>query len=339
MTLEEKVLQMFVLIPDVLTGYQVYTPDEILINAYRSYPIGGIALMGGNISSLEQVQSLTGTLQQLSRERTGLPLFVATDEEGGDVARIANSGIFANYSLDHMYNIGSTGDPGNAFQTGMTIGMFLSASGINQDFAPVADVLTNSSNQVIGYRAFSSDPVLAGRMVAGEIKGLHKKGILSTIKHFPGHGDTMEDSHTGAAFTYKTEEELRNCEWIPFQSGIDAGTDFVMTGHISCPNIPGAEMPATLSYHMNTEILREEMGFDGIIITDAMNMGAISEMYSAADAAIYAIQAGADMILMPADFYGAYQGVLNAVQSGKIPEYRIDQSVERIIRAKQKLMR
>ena len=203
--------------------------------------------------------------------------------------------------------------------------------GFNVDFAPVADVLTNPQNTVIGSRSFGSDPSIDGAMVASEVKGLHTKGMLSTLKHFPGHGDTYEDSHEGKSYVYKTREELENCEWIPFKKGIEAGSDFVMMGHISCPGITGDDTPASLSYTICTEILRDQLGFQGLVITDAMNMGAVANEYASGDAAVRAVQAGADMILMPADFSAAYAGVRNAVQNGTITEERINESVRRIL--------
>lgn len=205
---------------------------------------------------------------------------------------------------------------------------------VNVDFAPVADVYSNPNNAVIGTRSFGTDANLVASMVEQEVLGLKEYHIAATLKHFPGHGDTAQDSHSGMALSYKTLEEIHSCELIPFQKGIDAGAEFVMMGHISYPNILNSDIPSSLSYTMVSEILRQEMGFEGIIITDGMNMGAIANRYNSASAAVQAVQAGVDMILMPNDFRAAYEGLLGAVREGTIEESRIDQSVQRILKEK-----
>ena len=172
-------------------------------------------------------------------------------------------------------------------------------------------------------------------MVAGAVEGLQSAGVSACLKHFPGHGDTAGDSHTGAAETDRTKEEMAAAEFLPFQSGIEAGADMVMVGHISAPNLTGGEkVPASLSEEIITGILRSELGYDGIIITDAMNMAAVTDYYEADVAAIMALKAGADMILMPEDFQQAYEGVLQAVQDGTVSQERVDDSLKRIYRVK-----
>ena len=230
------------------------------------------------------------------------------------------------------------GEAQDAYDTGAIIGKYLSELGFNVNFAPVADVMTNPANTVIGNRAFSYDPVRTGEMVSSFVRGIHSEKVASTLKHFPGHGDTAEGSHTSSAVSYKTLDELRTCEFIPFAEGISSGTDLIMLGHISLPNVTGDYTPATLSRQIVKDILREEMGYDGIIVTDAMNMAAVTNYYSSAEAAVKAIQAGVDMILAPADFYSSYQGVLDAVRNGEISEKRIDRSVMRIIELKTQYM-
>ena len=202
------------------------------------------------------------------------------------------------------------------------------------DFAPDADVITNPQNTVIGDRSFGTDPVLVGEMTADAVAGFQDQGISACIKHFPGHGQTEGDTHEGYAYTEKTLEEMKNSDLIPFQEGIKAGTDFVMVSHISAPNALSQDLPASLSSEIITDLLRGEMGYEGIIITDAMNMGAIAENYDSAQAAVMSFQAGADMILMPEDFQAAYQGILQAVSSGTISEERLNQSVVRILETK-----
>lgn len=215
-----------------------------------------------------------------------------------------------------------------------TIGTYLSDLGFNVDFAPDTDVITNEANQVIGDRSFGSDPSVVADMAWAYRKGLHEHGILACYKHFPGHGGTIEDSHNGYAYSYKTLEELKEIELVPFQSGCDKGIDFIMVSHVSTPNITGSDIPATLSRQIVTDLLRQEMGYQGIIITDSLNMGAVSEHYSPQEAAVMAVQAGCDMLLMSDYFEPSYSAVLDAVADGRIREEDIDASVSRIIEAK-----
>ena len=191
---------------------------------------------------------------------------------------------------------------------------------------------------MIGDRSFGSDPDVVADMAWAYREGLHEHGILACYKHFPGHGGTVEDSHTGYAYSYKTLEELREIELVPFQSGCEKGIDLIMVSHVSTPNITGSDLPATLSSELVTDLLRGEMGYQGIIITDSMNMGAVSEHYSPQDAAVMAVQAGCDMLLMSDFFELSYNAVLDAVMDGRIREEDIDVSVSRIIDAKLKLI-
>ena len=293
--------------------------------------------MQGNITSPEQIIQFNSDLDQLGRQMTGMPPFLAVDEEGGTVVRIAGNEAFPVENVGNMSEVGASSDRNVAYETGAYIGGYLVQYGFNVDFAPDADVWVNPYNEVVRYRAFSSDPYIAADMVSGAVEGFHSAGICTALKHFPGHGATAEDSHAGFAYSPRTLEELRECEFLPFQAGIDAGSEFVMVGHITLPEVTGTDTPSTLSGAVVTEILRDEMGYDGILITDAMNMGAIAQNYSSADAAVLAVEAGMDMILMPVDFQEAYQGILTAVQDGRITEERLDESVRRIIELKQKL--
>lgn len=192
---------------------------------------------------------------------------------------------------------------------------------------------SNPNNTVIGSRAFGTDPEKVAEMVAACVKGFRDSGMVCTLKHFPGHGDTEEDSHYGEAKSWKTLDELRTCELRPFQAGIEAGASMIMVGHITLPNVT-EEIPATLSHDIVTGILREEMKYNGIIITDSMAMGAIANLYSSDEAAVKAIQVGCDMILMPYQLESAINGIETAVNSGDITEERIEESVLRILKVK-----
>ena len=270
-------------------------------------------------------------MMEISMDVTGLPVFLATDEEGGQVRRLSGRGFDDVPYIDTMYSVGQTGDKKKAEETGKTIGTYLSEYGFNVDFAPVADIFSNPENTVIADRAFGNDADTVSGMVSSFVKGMKEAGVCATLKHFPGHGDTSEDSHAGGAASYRTLREMEESELLPFQAGIDAGAQFVMAGHISLPSVLPDDTPASLSYDILTGLLRNRMGFEGIIITDALNMGAVTSRYGSADAAVQAFMAGADMILMPADFESAYQGILQAAQYGIISEERLNDSVRRIL--------
>ena len=202
------------------------------------------------------------------------------------------------------------------------------------DAAPDADVLTNPANEVVKYRSFGSDPDLVSRMAAAELKGLNDQGIIGMYKHFPGHGGTTADSHEGYVYVEENLEELKSGALVPFQDGADNGLQVIMVSHIACPEVTGNNTPATLSRELVTDLLREDMGFDGLVITDALNMGAITEQYSSGEAAVAALNAGVDMLLMPADFQAAYDGVMAALENGELTEERIDESVRRVLEIK-----
>ncbi len=335
MTLEDKIAQMFMITPEALTGYSnVTAAGDATKEAYNSRPVGGIIYMSNNLQGTEQTTTMLTNMQAIANERTGLPVFLSVDEEGGSVARIAGNSAFGVTDVGDMSAIGATGDAQNAYNAGTVIGTYLKALGFNMDFAPVADVLTNSENTVIGDRSFGSDSQLVAQMVVAELEGLSDQGIYGVVKHFPGHGGSAEDSHEGSAISEKPFSELMAEELVPFQQAIDAGVSVVMVGHISLPNITGDYTPATLSPLMVTTVLREQMGYDGIVITDGMNMSAITDSYASDEAAVLAVTAGVDMILMPEDYETAYNGLLAAVNDGTITEERIDESVIRIVRLK-----
>ncbi len=341
MTIEEKVGQLFVIRPDALD--LTLTPEQIndtknygvtelsaaMTETLQKYPIGGVALFKKNLSTPEQLKPFIDALQQQST----VPLLVGIDEEGGRIARLANTDGFDLPQYESMGKVGESGNPEDARQVGLTIGSYLKPYGFNVDFAPVADTNTNPENIVIGDRSFGSDPELVAKMVTAEISGLHESGMLGCVKHFPGHGDTKEDTHDGYVSVLKSWEELKKCELIPFIAALD-DTDLVMVAHITTPNITGDGLPATMSRELLEGKLRGELGYRGVIITDAMAMGAITKEYTSAESAIKAILAGVDIVLMPQDFVAAYEGVCGAVKDGTISEARLDESVLRILMLK-----
>lgn len=338
MTLEEKVAQLFVVVPYALTDISnANAANDAYKAVFDKYPVGGFCYMGNSIVSENQVKQMILKSQQYSYDRVGVPLFTCIDEEGGIVARIGNSDIDVP-SVENMCNIGASGDVSKAKNVGTIIGDYLSEYGFNVDFAPVADVLSNPDNTVVKKRSFGSNAEVVSDMALAVMEGLEEKGVYGTLKHFPGHGATEGDTHEGYAYTSKTLDQLKSCELIPFADGIESGAEFIMIGHISLPNVIGDNTPASLSGKIITEILRKQMGYDGLIITDALNMGAITKQYSSAEAAVKTLLAGSDLILMPADFVSAYNGVLTAVKDGNISEKRIDESLERILKIKLEIM-
>lgn len=334
MTLEEKVAQMFFITPEALTGYgQVTVAGDATNEAYQKYPVGGLIYNSQNLVDIDQTKTMMAKMQQYADSRISLPVFLGVDEEGGSVTRIASNEVYGLTNVNNMSDIGATGDTQNAYQAGVTIGTYLSDLGFNLDFAPVADVLT-VSDSVIGNRSFGTDSELVASMALSELQGLESMGIQGVVKHFPGHGGVSGDSHSGAVSTDKSLEELFASELVPFQGAIDGGAQFLMVGHIAAPNVTGDDTPASLSKVMITDVLRTQMGYQGVVITDAMNMTAITANHAADEAAVLAVNAGADMILMPEDFGKAYNGVIDAVNNGTIEEYRINEAVVRIVKAK-----
>lgn len=339
MSLEDKVAQMFVITPEALTGYaSVTAAGDTTKAAYESRPVGGLIYMADNLLSTEQTTEMLTNMQNIAMERTGLPVFLSVDEEGGTVARVAKNDAFGVTNVGNMSDIGATGDAQNAYNAGVTIGTYLRQLGFNVDYAPVADVLTNPDNTVIGTRSFGSDAAVVADMVTKELEGLSSQGVFGVVKHFPGHGGTtggsQGDSHNGAVTLDKSLEELMQTELVPFQKAVEDGVSFIMVGHISVPQVVGDNTPASLSQMMVSNVLREQLGYQGIVITDAMNMGAITGNYTADQAAVMAVNAGVDMILAPSDYETAYNGLLQAVQNGTITEDRINESVVRIVKVK-----
>ena len=319
MTLEEKIGQMFIVCPEALnvsenaeTAQAVDTVTEVMRENLEKFPVGGIAVFGKNITGAEQLPRFISDLQSNSK----YPLFVAVDEEGGNVARVANSGFFNVASYKSMAEVGKTDNPAKAEEVGRKIGFYLKKIGFNYDFAPVADVNTNPDN-----------------IVSAQLDGLHKSGIIGTLKHFPGHGDTKDDTHSGYVSVNKSWDELKACELVPFISAIDKA-DTIMVSHITVTSID--KLPSSLSYEIITCKLRNELGYNGVIITDSMAMGAIADSYTSDIAAVMAVKAGADIILMPESLEKSFNAVLNAVNSGEISISRIEESAERVLTLKAK---
>ncbi len=328
MSLENKVAGLFMITPEALTGVDtVIQAGDATKQKLSEYPVGGLVYSSQNIQSADQLKEMLDT----TRNTMIYPVFLAVDEEGGSVSRVAGAGLADD--VGDMSEIGSTCDPEKAKEAGTTIGTYLSQFGFNMDFAPVADVVS-AENAVIGNRSFGSDPNVVGTMVTAEVQGLQESGVSACLKHFPGIGDVTTDPHDEKTVSEKTLEDMQQTDLPAFQSGIDAGVDFVMVSHMSLPNVVGDDTPCSLSETVIDDLLRNQLGYDGIVITDAMDVSMITDSYSSAEAAVKAIEAGADMLLKPENFEEAYQGVLDAVQNGTISEERINESLKRIYRVK-----
>lgn len=328
MPLEDKVAGLFIVTPESITGVQTAVKaGEGTKNALAKYGVGGFIYFKQNIKSEEQFREMLDNTQAYTR----YPLFLAIDEEGGRVARLSGSGIGT--KVDAAAVIGQSRDPDLAYNSGVTLGNNLLTVGLNLDFAPVAD-LSLVENSVIGDRSFGADTVMAGSMVDAVTRGIQSQGVSACLKHFPGMGGVAQDPHKGLSGSDRSEELFRVEEFPVFQAGIDAGVNMVMISNIAAPALTGNNEPCIFSQRLITDILRNEMGFEGVIITDAMNMAAVSDYYASDEAAIMALKAGCDMILMPEDFEKAYNGVLEAVRTGTISEERIDNALRRIYRIK-----
>ncbi|MEK5499644.1 glycoside hydrolase family 3 N-terminal domain-containing protein [Bacillus sp. FSL M8-0168] len=354
MTLEEKIGQM--LMPDFRNWKKkedssakgLTEMNDEIAGIIQKYHLGGVILFAENVTGTEQTVRLTDGLQKASR---GIPLFITIDQEGGIVTRL-ESGT----NLPGNMAIGASKNAKNAYRSGNIIGKELAALGINVNFSPVLDVNNNPDNPVIGVRSYSSKPELAAGLGIQAMKGLQKENIAATAKHFPGHGDTAVDSHYGLPLVPHDQERLKRVELYPFKQGIDAGIDMIMTAHVQFPAFDDTTykskkdgqdimVPATLSKKVMTDLLRKDLGFDGVAVTDALNMKAISDNFGREEAVVMAVKAGVDIALMPAEvtsleteknLANVYEALLKAVRQGNIPIEQINRSIERILSLKSK---
>ena len=327
MTVEEKVGQMLMMDfrknPDD-SGMTALSED--VAQKIADYHLGGIILFAENLDTAEQTKELVSDMQKAA----DMPLLIGIDEEGGMVSRLDKSQI-QHTSIPNAKDM--NGDTAQAEAAGKEIGSVLSELGINVDFAPIADIHTNPENTVIGDRAYGTDAQTVADMASAFAKGLESEGVSATAKHFPGHGDTGTDSHDGMAVSEHDLQRLQEVEFVPFHRLADEGIDLMMVGPITMPNVTDDGLPASLSKEA-IDLLRDELDYDGIVITDAMNMGAIVDYYPDGEAAVKAVEAGVDIVLMPADLDDAYNSLCEAVQTGEISENRLDESVERILSLK-----
>jgi len=303
--------------------------------AVQKYGPGGFTLFRSlNLDDPAQVRELTGALQEAARNAGLPPLLIALDQEGGQLMAVGQ-GVT---QLPGNMALGATGSADLAQRAGQVLGYELAAMGVNINYAPSCDVNINPQNPVIGVRSFGEDPGEVGRLGAALVQGIQSAGVAATAKHFPGHGDTSGDSHHGLPSLAHSLERLRQVELPPFQAAIQAGVKLIMTAHLAIPALDGPEAPpATLSSSVLTGLLRGELGFEGVIITDAMDMGAIRQGEALVEESIRAIKAGADLLLLtsdPADYRNVYDGLLSAARAGAFDAARLRESLARILALK-----
>lgn len=327
MTLEEKVYQMFMVYPETLSGVKVSTQAGTRTrDSLARYPVGGIVYAAQNLQNSEQTIQMIGVTQSYAK----IPLLIAADEEGGTVTRLMQK--LGTHAMTDMYSYRNE-EASGAYKNASIIAQDMRRHGFNTNFAPVCDVWSNPENKVIGNRAYSDSYTEAAELIPAAVQGFSQGGIISTLKHFPGHGDTLEDSHEEGAYVYKTLGQMRKEEFLPFIAGIASGADMIMLGHLTVPEID--EVPATISKKLVTDILRNELEFSGVVITDALAMGAM-RAYDEAKLCIQAIEAGVDILLAPENLQQAAEAIIAAVRAGQLDEARINESVLRILNMKQR---
>ena len=330
MSLHEKVCQLFFLQPEQFSMSKlVCAPDEILFSDFNRCPVGGVILFSRNIVK-GKITDLNASMQEAAVGVNGIGLLIGVDEEGGSISRVANKLKL----VEKQPGPSRITDADQAYASAVTIGTYLSSFGFNVNFAPVADVRTAVKNAEMTYRCYSNDPYDVAEKVVCFVEGSHKAGIIPVLKHFPGLGAVSGNTHKSTGFSERTAEDWRLAEFVPFSAGIQATADIVMVSHQVAVNVdpdaPASLSPVVIAY------LRQELGFEGVIITDALRMNAVKEKYESGEACVLALEAGADMLLLPDNFTDAYEGVMEAIESGRLTEERIDKSLCRILTLKER---
>ncbi len=324
MTLEEKIGQMLII------DFQGQNITDNELNLLREIKPGGFILFGENFTTYNQTLELIKSIKATN----DIPMFISVDEEGGRVSRLSGLSDVQMLDIPPMLRVGNTDDKELAYQVGKIIGQRLNVFGINMDFAPILDIYSNPNNTVIGDRAFGTDATKVYTMASQVAKGLNEQNIISVYKHFPGHGDTSADSHYELPVVTKSLEELEKLELIPFQKAIDDGAEVIMVAHIAMPNITSDNTPSSLSKEIITDLLKNKMGYDNLVITDSLKMKAITDNYSEKDIYKLAINAGVDILLMPQNPQNAINLIKEMIENNEIDEEKINDSVLKILRLK-----
>lgn len=328
-TLEEKIGQMII----ISSSKKSY--DEEMEGIIKRIHPGGFIIMGENITTYDETLRFVRAIKQ----SYSIPLFIAIDEEGGRVQRLRNFSDVKVADVPYMYYLGKTGNESLAYQVGDIIAKQVKTLGVNLDFTPVLDIYSNPKNEVIGYRSFGSNKDIVSKMGMYLRRGLEDNGVMSCVKHFPGHGDTETDSHLDLPIIDKSYEVLLSNELVPFKEAINDGVSMIMIGHIALPKITGDNTPATLSRDIVTGILRDKLNYKGIIITDGLGMQGVNKGYKEEEVYVMAIKAGVDILLSPRNPDTVMTAIKEAVDRGIITEDRINDSVKRILLYKQKFIK
>lgn len=329
MSIEQKVAALFFVTPEQLLGIETPVTEvgSSISEKLNQYPVGGIVLKEGNITSAEGLSEMVSNLQVFTQNS----LFIGISDEGGEDSPFITSGISENVIASQKETAESLGNTG-AYSAGISLGSELKQFGFNVDFAPLADVSLKDGS-IAEQKGFGKDAATNAELARNVVKGLTDQSIFAGVKYFPGYGDATQEGNSGQIISQRTRDDLKE-EYAPYQEAIDAGAKFLMISHVSLPKIRGDKRPASLSPEIITDIVREEWGYDGIVITDYMDKSCIYQKYTYAEAAVGAIEAGADMILSTKNFAKSYNGILDAVKKGQLSEERIDQSLTRIYKVK-----
>ncbi len=323
MTLDEKIGQL------IIVSYASSKMDNNLMKALTEVKPGGFILFDNNITNYNDTLKFIKEIKATA----DIPMFISIDEEGGKIQRLHMLDEETTY-VPYMYDLGVLDNTDVTYEIGKVLAEELRVFGINMDFAPVIDVYSNKDNKVIGERSFGSDPILVSRHGLALSKGLEENGVISVYKHFPGHGNTSVDSHEALPIVDKTKEELLELDLIPFIDAINNNADFIMIGHLAVPSITGDNTPASLSKKLVTDFLKNELKFKGLVVTDALNMKALTNYYKDEEICSKAVEAGVDILLMPSTSRNCLKSIQNAIANNTITEERIDESVRKILRLK-----
>ncbi len=326
MTIDEKIGQLIVL------SYRSPKMDDTLRNTLKEVKPGGFILFKENMSTFYKSLDLIKEIKSSSK----VPMFISIDEEGGSVQRLKALTDVTVSDVPFMSEVGSKNDKELAYEVGTLLAEELRVFGINMDFAPVIDVYSNPDNKVIGKRSFGSDTEVVSSMGINVAKGLGEHGVIPVYKHFPGHGNTSTDSHYDLPVVDKTKDELMSLDLVPFKKVIDSGAEVIMIGHLSVPELTSDNTPASLSKDIITNLLKDELGFKGVVVTDALDMGALTNYYEDSEICVKALEAGVDMLLMPSDSRTCFKAVKEALNEGKLTLDRINESVEKLLTLKVK---
>ena len=334
MGIKEKIGQLLIIEPDKLLSSETnntYSVTQYMRTQYEKYPVAGFILMHDNIKDPSQLNYLTKELLTIGSIKS----FIGVEEEGGEHLRIAGTNAFNLKKTPSMKDLAATDNPGEVKAAASEIAKYLFKYNINFDLAPVADVLTAKSGSIIGSRSFGSDPKKTAQLVSEAIKGLHEHQTIAAAKHFPGHGSVSGDSNIQIIDINKTWEEMLKCEIVPFKAAIEAGTDMIVVSHLTAQKVTGDDLPSSLSYEIMTKKLRQELGFNGVIMTESFSADVIANTYTPGTAAVIAIKAGADIVALSDSHKEAFNGILKALTDGTLSMKRINESVWRVLKLKE----